>query len=136
MTWQGETKIADESAMSGAPSLAIAGRTIHVVWTDRRDGNHEIYYDHDANGIPAGVGMDPMAPAASGQIPLRVYPNPFVSCAAVEGRAGEWIAVHDATGRLMGTYLGDRVGEGLPPGVYFLRATGAGHSFARAVKLD
>jgi len=52
---------------------------------------------------------------------LRATPNPFTSFATLPGHEGERFALYDVSGRLVGTCQGDRVGEGLAPGVYFLR---------------
>ena len=51
---------------------------------------------------------------------LRATPNPFTSFASVPGHEGERFSLYDISGRKVGTYRGDRVGEGLSPGVYFL----------------
>jgi hypothetical protein len=51
---------------------------------------------------------------------LRVQPNPFSSFAVVPGQEAESFILSDVSGRKVGICKGDRVGEGLPPGVYFL----------------
>ena len=53
-------------------------------------------------------------------ISLRAWPNPFVSYARVPGHEKERFALYDITGRKAGVYPGDRIGEGLASGVYFL----------------
>jgi hypothetical protein len=51
----------------------------------------------------------------------RATPNPFTSFATVPGHEAERFSLYDVSGRRVGTYRGDRVGEGLAPGVYFLK---------------
>jgi hypothetical protein len=61
--------------------------------------------------------------------PLRstrflVRPNPLTSFARVSGHETESFAISDITGRQVAICRGDRVGEGLRPGVYFVSPVG------------
>ncbi len=67
--------------------------------------------------------------------PLKAQPNPFVSFAGVPGREGENFELYDISGRRIGTYKGDRIGQDLGPGVYFIRAKGETGITARIVKV-
>jgi len=51
---------------------------------------------------------------------LQTQPNPFTSVARVPGHENEFFALSDVTGRRVAICKGDRIGEGLRPGVYFL----------------
>ena len=62
-------------------------------------------------------------------------PNPFIAFAAIPGHYPESFALYDISGRRVGTYKGDRVGEGLAPGVYFLRPLNGDSRPVRVVKL-
>jgi hypothetical protein len=53
---------------------------------------------------------------------LKVSSNPFASFARVPGHSTDRFALYDISGRRVGTYRGDRIGEGLRAGVYFMRA--------------
>jgi hypothetical protein len=66
---------------------------------------------------------------------LKITPNPFVSFATVPGHEAERFSLYDISGRKVGTYKGDRVGEGLGAGVYFLRPEGGKAKPVRIVKL-
>ena len=66
---------------------------------------------------------------------IDISPNPFTSHATIPGHAGERFALYDATGRQVGVYKGDRIGEGLRAGVYFLRPEGRDAKPVRIVKL-
>ena len=48
-TWGTDTRLTNNSADSYHPCIALSGSTIHVVWSDKRDGNYEIYYKHSAD---------------------------------------------------------------------------------------
>jgi hypothetical protein len=64
-----------------------------------------------------------------------IFPNPFVSFASVPGHASERFALYDVSGRRVGTYPGAKVGEGLRPGVYFLKREGEEEEVVRVVKI-
>jgi len=66
---------------------------------------------------------------------LTVSPNPFTSFASVPGHSSERFALYDISGRKAGVYKGDRIGEGLSAGVYFLRAEKGGQKPLRIVKV-
>jgi len=65
----------------------------------------------------------------------RVSPNPFTSFATVSGHSSDRFALFDISGRKVGVYKGDRIGEGLSAGVYFLRALNGSSKPLRIVKL-
>ena len=65
----------------------------------------------------------------------RSYPNPFVSFAMVPGHEAESFNLYSVTGRMVGTYKGERIGEGLAAGVYFLKPTLVNAKPLRIVKL-
>jgi photosystem II stability/assembly factor-like uncharacterized protein len=66
---------------------------------------------------------------------LKIIPNPFISFATVPGHEAERFALFDIAGRRVGTYKGDRVGDGLAPGVYFLRGLEREAGLGRIVKV-
>ncbi|MCX6841271.1 MAG: T9SS type A sorting domain-containing protein [candidate division WOR-3 bacterium] len=48
--WGSVTRLTNDAGTSHEPSLAVAGDVVHVVWTDYRDGNAEIYYKRSTDG--------------------------------------------------------------------------------------
>jgi hypothetical protein len=77
----------------------------------------------DANGNEAVE--EPTNPRLkNSRTALRVQPNPFSSFAVVPGHEAESFILSDVSGRKVAVGKGDRVGEGLPPGVYFLSPGG------------
>jgi hypothetical protein len=73
----------------------------------------------DANGNVAVE--EPTIPLLkNSRTALRVQPNPFSSFAVVPGHETERFILSDVSGRKVGICNGSRIGEGLPPGVYFL----------------
>ena len=49
-SWGTDTRLTDNPAESRHSSIAVSGSNVHVVWRDKRDGNHEIYYKRSTNG--------------------------------------------------------------------------------------
>lgn len=66
---------------------------------------------------------------------FRVVPNPFASFAVIPGHEAERFALFDISGRRVGIFQGGRVGEGLSPGVYFLRHLDVVSPPTRLIKL-
>jgi hypothetical protein len=74
LSWGTEAKLTNAPGNSEYPSLAVSGPIVHVVWTDLRDGNGEIYYKRDpTGGFPVGTEND--FAAAFGQ-QISIWPNP------------------------------------------------------------
>lgn len=86
------------------------------------------------DAAPSGVCSEPLrlTPYSSR---LTVFPNPFTSFASVPSYSSARFALYDISGRKVGVYKGDRVGEGLSPGVYFLKLEGKESKPLRIVKL-
>jgi len=82
----------------------------------------------------SGIEQEEVTQAPS-RIRLRASPNPFVGYTVVPGHSSELFALYDISGRRVGVYKGDRIGEGLRAGVYFLRAEGGDRKPVRVVKV-
>jgi hypothetical protein len=88
----------------------------------------------DPNGI---VGVETPVRQLGGSTlrQLKATPNPFTSFATLPGHEGERFSLYDISGRKVGTFPGDRIGEGLAPGVYFLRSSDNKDKPLRIVKV-
>jgi hypothetical protein len=84
-----------------------------------------------------GVGVEETAGVRDQGLGIRIRakPNPFTSFATLPGHEVERFSLYDVSGRKVGTYRGDRVGEGLAPGVYFLRSSDSQDKPLRIVKV-
>jgi len=132
-SWDSDTRLTYGANASIYPSTAVSGSTVHLVWADGRDGNREIYYKRNPTGNSGVEGSTSSAPIS--HFPFSICPNPFVSFATVPGHSSESFTLYDISGRRVGTYRGDRIGEGLRAGVYFLRAEGKSAKPLRVVKV-
>jgi hypothetical protein len=85
-------------------------------------GSADVYLiKTDANGY--GI-EEPLTGHSVRPSRLLVQPNPFTSFARVPGHAADVFVLSDVTGRQVAVCKGDRIGEGLRPGVYFLSPVG------------
>ncbi len=58
VSWGADTRLTNNNANSYAPSIAVSGSVVHVVWYDYRDGNDEIYYKRSTDaGVSWGADM-------------------------------------------------------------------------------
>jgi len=92
---------------------------------------------HTDDGGRSGVWENPQGsfqPLTS-NLYLSGVPNPFTSYTSVPGRPSDRFTLYDISGRRVGTYKGNRIGEGLSPGVYFLKPDGNESKPLRIVKL-
>lgn len=69
------------------------------------------------------------------QVRLKVEPNPFISFTTISGYKQENFYVYDIDGRFVRNYRGERIGVGLPAGVYFIKARNISDELIRVVKL-
>jgi hypothetical protein len=87
---------------------------------DYGGSNPQVYLIKTDSSGRVGVEDKKVSPPAR-SFPFSVRPNPFTSFASIPHHESERFDLYDISGRNVGTYRSDRIGEGLPPGVYFLR---------------
>jgi hypothetical protein len=85
-------------------------------------GSYDVYLiktDGDGVGIE-----EPLTRRPANPIRFLAQPSPFTSFAYVPGHETDVFVLSDVTGRQVAICRGDRVGEGLRPGVYFVSPVG------------
>jgi len=82
ITWGADTRLTDALGNSQYPSIALSGPVVHVVWTDLRDGNKEIYYKRDPTG-GFSVGINDELDGNPNQ-QIGIYPNPACNVLNIE----------------------------------------------------
>jgi hypothetical protein len=137
-TWSPDTCLSGHFlsySSSPYPCIALDGAAAHLVWMEGVGGaNEEIFYKRNLGNI-SGAWEDLPSRPVPFALQLKAAPNPFVSFAAIPGHFSERFMLYDVSGRRVGTYRGDRIGEGLSPGVYFLRTTKGSSQALRIVKV-
>jgi len=94
-TWEPRQRLTDDPADSWAPSLAIAGSTVHVTWFDRRDaGRHGPRRRDQARRGPDPGGQTPPPPPP--RDPAVYYLPGFMArvtakLAAIQSAAPAWV---------------------------------------------
>ena len=132
-TWSQDTRLTFDPSYSLYPSLAISDSMVNAVWTDYRDGNYEVYYKRNPTGN-SGIEENIKSRSIDCSTPT-VHPNPFISFATVQEHKGERFVLYDISGRKVGIYKRNRIGEGLAPGVYFIRSLERKAGLGRIVKI-
>jgi hypothetical protein len=85
-------------------------------------GNEDVYLiKTDSLGLAVA---EPLTGHALRPTRFLVQPNPFTSCVRVPGHEADVFVLSDVTGRQVAICKGDRIGQGLRPGVYFLSPVG------------
>ena len=131
-SWDPAVRLVSGASSPGMPFIAFSGPVLHLIWQDQRDGHGAIYYKRNLTG---NSGVEVFPPASSGLSPYEVFPNPFTSFAAVPGHGKELFSLYEVSGRKVGAYRGDRIGEGLSAGIYFLRSADGSSRPLRIVKV-
>lgn len=88
----------------------------------------------DAVGNIHAAFAEPLTPEVRLSVD-KPSPNPFRDSASIRGHEAETFRLFDATGRVVARSRGDRLGAGLPPGVYFLSPSESTGDRVRIVKL-
>ena len=102
--------------------------------TNSFGANYAVYLiKTDANGS-AGE-EEPKGKRQEEVSSIRATPNPFASFTRIPGHEAERFDLYDISGKMVGAYRGDRIGEGLSPAVYFIKLDDKHGGTLRVVKV-
>jgi len=136
VSWGADTRLTNAPTISTYPSISVSGQVVHVVWTDNRDGNEEIYYKRDPTGNLVGIIN------INSEIPNQFslsqnYPNPFNPATKIQFALPKSsfakLVVYDAFGRELETLVSEQLNAGtyeadwpagkFSSGVYYYKLT-------------
>ena len=141
-TWSTQALLTTDTVTPAGlyPSISVGDTMVHMVWQDGRHGhpftgNREIYYKRNPTGNAWGINES--SAGSMQQIPtgLIAFPNPFTSYTTILGYEKHGFVLYDIMGKRVGIYRGDRIGQGLSAGVYFLTSEGENARPLRVVKV-
>jgi len=97
----------------------------------------EITADFDWFHLVAQTGVEEKTGVRDQRLEVRLTatPNPFTSFTTLPGHSADRFTLYDVSGRRVGVYKGDRIGEWLQAGVYFLRTEKGDRKPLRIVKV-
>lgn len=115
--WEADTRITNTDSAAVTPNIAISGSVVHLVWSDRRNGNNEIYYKRNPTGNP--IGIINISSEKPFEFKLKQnYPNPFNPKTIINFQLPTnnyvKLIIYDEMGREVTTL----VNEQLNPGTY------------------
>ena len=144
MSWDPDVRLTDDQSVSQNASITVSGQKVHVVWTDDRDGNWEIYYKRNPTGNP---GITEITDGVVNRINLVATPNPFIHTTEIRYSILETrylmqtpvVRIYDSGGRLVKSFSVENQGSSvswsgvddanrrLGGGVYFVQLHAGDH---------
>ena len=113
ISWGTDIRLTNINATSAEACVKVFGSVVHVVWTDDRDGNYEIYYKRSTDG---GVSWD-------------------ADTRLTDNIAQSWSPSVTVSGSLVHVVWTDRRDRDGYPEVYYKRSTDSGISWGTDTRL-
>jgi len=144
-SWGSDTNLTNNSFYnSDRPSIALSSPMVHVVWTDNRDGNMEIYYKRNPTGNVVGV-EEGKGDARYSMLDagLRILQNPTTAkqglrLLATSHTPRAKLQIYDVAGQLVEFFDFNsmpnapcQIALHLNPGIYFITLQGEGQAVTR-----
>lgn len=116
INWGADTRLTNDTELSGNPSIAVSGSIVHVAWEDNRNSNREIYYKRNPTG---NVGVQIISTEIPTEYSLgQNYPNPFNPITTIKFDVVRFGDVKIVVCDVMGREVQTLVNESLKPGTY------------------
>jgi hypothetical protein len=135
-TWETDLRLTDDSLRSIWPEIAVGDSAVHVIWSDDRPGIYQIYYKRNPTGNPHGITELTNHTQVHNRSILHAVPNPFVQFTTIQDHEEKLFTLYDVNGVCRGVCSGNRAGEFLPSGVYFVQSVEDKEQIIRIVKIE
>ncbi|MBE0432226.1 hypothetical protein IBX73_02030 [candidate division WOR-3 bacterium] len=104
--WDADARLTDDMSISQLASVAASGSMVHVVWSDERNSNWDIYYKRNPTG---NTGISEYTDGVAEGFSLVAAPNPFTHTTRIGYSIldsgyliqSPGISIYDATGCLV-----------------------------------
>ncbi len=148
LNWGSDIRLTNDPAYARGAYVSVSGQVVHIIWSELRDGNYEIYYKRDPTGNV--VGVTNINTEISNKFSLsQNYPNPFNPKTKIEfaiPNAGfTQLKIYDALGREIATLVNEELKRGtyevdwdasnFPSGVYFYKLIAGDYSETKKMML-
>jgi hypothetical protein len=120
INWGTDSLIKGENYVLGMALESEAATCNNTGWGTPVVGNMMVYPIYRIDALSTPVTMARSGRPASNR--LRIVNNPLLKYASMPGHGNEMFSVCDLNGRVMGTYRGNRIAEGLPAGLYYVKS--------------
>jgi hypothetical protein len=149
INWGADTRLTNDASSSSYPFIDVFGSLVHVVWSDNRNGNFEIYYKRNPTGnLPTGI-QNISTETPSKYSLSQNYPNPFNPTTNIKfsivNSGDVKLIVFDIMGKEVQTLVNERLqpstyeatfdGSSLNSGVYFYKLMTDGYNEAKKMLL-
>ena len=125
-SWEPEVRLTNDVHSSRCPSVAACGPAVHVVWTDNRDGNNEIYYTRNPTGNTVSLKKTNTALPQYFSLSHN-YPNPFNPKSNIKFQIAKLSSVKLIVFDVLGREISTLVNEKLTPGTYQVEWDGSNY---------
>ena len=125
-SWEPEVRLTNDVHSSRCPSVAACGPAVHVVWTDDRDGNNEIYYTQNPTGNTVSLKNTNTALPQYFSLSHN-YPNPFNPKSNIKFQIAKLSSVKLIVFDVLGREISTLVNEKLTPGTYQVEWDGSNY---------
>ena len=155
-SWEADIRLTVNMFGSQYPSVSVSDSDVHVLWSDNRDGNYEIYYKRDPSGNVTGIENIILGIPKEFSLSQN-YPNPFNPSTKIkfsipsvtlrQAKSDNWVTlkVYDILGREIATLVDEEKpagnyeiifdGKDLPSGMYVYKLTSGNYTESKKMLL-
>ncbi|MCE1166105.1 MAG: exo-alpha-sialidase [Bacteroidetes bacterium] len=123
-TWTTDLRLTNDSGESRCPSVAVSGTSVHILWTDYRYGNYDVFYKRNPSGNSVRINNINIILPSTFEL-YQNFPNPFNPVTKIRfdiPENGKWKSENGVVTLkvygILGKEAATLVNESLQPGSY------------------